>query len=143
MNTIGGKLRYWRLTTGTSVDYILEQLLLTSKSTYLNWECGSNQVSEFMLECLLMIFGITHDEWMSSPGVRSLSHYDRQELAKRTQQVLDKTGMSVSELAVHLEKDESNIVRWLSGENVPRLEVMAELAVLADMDIKEFLEKGC
>lgn len=51
--------------------------------------------------------------------------------------------MSVSELAVHLEKDESNIVRWLSGENVPRLEVMAELAVLADMDIKEFLEKGC
>ena len=140
---IGDKLRYWRLTTGTSVDYILEQLLLTSNSTYFNWECGANQVSEFMLDCLLIIFGITHDEFMSSPGVRPLSHYNRQEITKRTQQVLDKTGMSVSELAVHLGKDESNIVRWVSGENAPRLEQVAGLGGVADVDIKEFLEKGC
>lgn len=140
---IGDKLRYWRLTTGTSVDYILEQLLLTSNSTYFNWECGANQVSEFMLDCLLIIFGITHDEFMSSPGVRPLSHYNRQEITKRTEQVLDKTGMSVSGLAVYLGVDESNIVRWVAGRTVPRLETMAELAVLVDMDIKEFIEKGC
>ncbi|WP_347298156.1 helix-turn-helix transcriptional regulator [Dolosigranulum savutiense] len=143
MGTLGDKLRYWRLTTGTPVDYILEQLLLADRSTYYNWEYGANQVSEFILECLLIIFGITHDELMSSPGVLTLSHYDRQEIAKRTEQVLDKTGMSVSELAVYLGVDESNIVRWVAGRTVPRLETMAELAVLVDMDIKEFIEKGC
>ena len=143
MDTLGDKLRYWRLITGTPVDYILEQLLLTDRSTYYNWEYGANQVSEFILECLLLIFGITHDELMSSPGVLTLSHYDRQEMAKRTEQVLDKTGMSVSELAVYLGVDESNIVRWAAGRTVPRLETISELAVLVDMDIKEFIEKGC
>lgn len=143
MDTLGDKLRYWRLTTGTPVDYILEQLLLTDRSTYYNWEYGANQVSEFILECLLIIFGITHDELMSSPGVLTLSHYDRQEMAKRTEQVLDKTGMSASSLAERLGVAGSTVANWTAGRTIPRLEIMAEMATLVDMDVKEFIEEGC
>ena len=35
------------------------------------------------------------------------------------------------------------MANWTSGRTIPRLEIMAEMAALVDMDVKEFIEEGC
>lgn len=142
MTTIGDKLRYWRLTTGTPIEYILEQMLWDSKKSYDQYE-RDYLSDEFIIDCLAIIFGTNFAALESGPSLKSLKYYDRKELAKRAEQVVDKTGMSASNLAKRLGVAESTVANWTAGRTIPRLEIMAEMATLVDMDVKEFIEEGC
>lgn len=142
MNTIGDKLRYWRLTTGTPIEYILEQMLWDSKKSYDQYE-RDYLSDEFIIDCLAIIFGITHDQLINGPSLKILKHYDKEELLKRAEQVLDKTGMTVFELSEYMGINETTVRYWISKRSVPRLESMASLAAVVDMDVKKFIEEGC
>lgn len=51
--------------------------------------------------------------------------------------------MTVFELSEYMGINETTVRYWISKRSVPRLESMASLAAVVDMDVKKFIEEGC